>query len=85
MTQPQSQTGVAPTDEVSFTCVAEAFPDPTYSWTTPTGTMSGSTTIIISVNFNSVGEYVCTASSNGVDVVSDVATLTGKKILDSMS
>ena len=71
--------------EVSFTCTALAFPEPTYTWSrvdselpdsavganTPTLTLSPAV-------FGDQGVYYCNATSSGDSVISDTATLTSE-------
>ena len=66
-------------DMVNFTCIAIAFPAPSYSWDTPIPDETFNTsTISINVVYRYFGNYTCTASSTGPSAVSDPALLTGK-------
>ena len=65
-------------------CEAEAFPEPRYEWLHIGGTFSenvagnnSSTLVFDPVIFGDEGDYYCRATSNGVAVISDNATLTG--------
>ncbi|XP_065904165.1 hemicentin-1-like isoform X3 [Dysidea avara] len=61
---------------VTFNCVAGAYPSPSYSWSTPDTNIFVTSSIMISTTYSSFGNYTCTASSNGVVVISDTAVLT---------
>jgi len=66
-------------DMVNFTCIAIAFPAPSYSWDTPIPDETFNTsTISINVVYRYFGNYTCTVSSTGPSAVSDPALLTGK-------
>jgi len=66
-------------DVISFTCIAIAFPAPSYSWNTPiTDETFNTSTINIDVVYSYFGNYTCTASSMGQTAVSNTALLTGK-------
>ena len=66
---------------VTFNCVAGAYPSPSYSWSTPDTNIFVTSSIMISTTYSSFGNYTCTASSNGVVVISDTAVLTGNCVL----
>lgn len=69
---------------VNLTCVAEAFPAPSYSWVKMGGAIRSN---VLDVNTNTLtfeqllvedqGQYICTAESAGVRTDSEEATLTG--------
>ena len=64
---------------VNFTCIAVAFPEPTYSWVTPIANQTFNTsTITVEVVYGYFGNYTCNASSIGPPAISDPALLTGK-------
>jgi len=65
-------------------CEAEAFPEPRYQWMHVGGTfgenvvgVNSSLLVFNPVIFGDEGDYYCRATSNGVTVTSDSATLTG--------
>ena len=69
----------------TFTCTATAFPPPTYMWhkvddiLPETATGASSSTLMLSpAVFGSEGEYYCNATSNGITVSSNTATLTSE-------
>ena len=70
----------------AISCVAEAFPTPTYQWSRVDGATIGSTVmgqttstlVFSSIQFRDEGEYVCNATSNGVTIQSQSATLSGE-------
>lgn len=70
---------------VNFTCVAVAFPPPTYGWTTPimNGNFNGSTIFWEpeDVKPEYFGDYTCEASSNGTTTTSDTVYLSGRFII----
>ena len=77
--QPVSQLAVL-NCVVNFTCVALAFPPPTYSWITPENSDFNSTTIFWKyedVKPEFIGDYICAVSSNGVMVRSNTVHLSG--------
>ena len=70
-------------ENVSFTCLATAFPEPSYQWLRTTGdlppsvidTASNSTLIFSPVQYEDEGGYVCNVTSNGVSEISPPAYL----------
>ena len=69
-------------------CEAEAFPEPQYQWMRVGGTfgenvvgVNSSLLVFNPVIFGDEGDYYCRATSNGVTVISDNATLTGLSYL----
>ena len=78
--QPVSQLAV-PNCVVNFTCIALAFPPPTYGWITPIENRNfNSTTIFLKyedLKPEFIGDYICTVSSNGVMVRSNTVHLSG--------
>ena len=62
-------------------CEAEAFPEPQYQWMRVSGEnvvgVDSSILVFDPVIFGDEGGYYCRATSNGVTVTSDTATLTG--------
>ena len=65
-------------------CEAEAFPEPQYQWMRVGGTfgenvvgVNSSLLVFNPVIFGDEGDYYCRATSNGVTVISDNATLAG--------
>ena len=66
---------------VTFNCVAGAYPSPSYSWSTSNANTFVTSNIMISTTYSSFGNYTCTASSNGVVVISYTAVLTGNCVL----
>ncbi len=83
--QPQAMGGANDT-VVTLTCEAEAFPAPTYQWSQADGGMirtgvMGQTTALLMFDpllFRDEGDYVCNATSMGVTIQSQPATLSGK-------
>ena len=70
---------------VNFTCIAVAFPEPTYSWVTPiTNQTFNTSTITIEVVYGYFGNYICNASSTGPPAISEPALLTGKCVCVSV-
>ena len=69
-----------PNCAVNFTCVAIAFPPPTYSWTTPLENINDSTIFweYEDVKPEHIGSYTCTAISNGMMARSNTVHLSGK-------
>ena len=72
---------------VSFMCMALAFPDPTYMWFRVDGDLpesametNTSTLTLFPAVFGDQGDYYCNATSNGVPVSSQTATLTSKSL-----
>ena len=72
----------------TFTCNAIAFPPPTYIWhkvddiLPETANGESSSTLILSpAVFGSEGEYYCNATSNGITVSSNTATLTSESCI----
>ena len=69
---------------VTLTCVAEAFPSPDYTWERVDGgpirnQVTGRNTamlVFISLMFGDEGEYYCNATSNGVTIQTQPATIT---------
>ena len=69
-------------------CEAEAFPEPQYQWIR-VGGMFGENVFGVDSNllvfdpviFGDEGDYYCRATSNGITVISDNATLTGLSYL----
>ena len=68
-------------------CEAEAFPEPQYQWMRVSGTFGdniagndSSMLVFNPVMFGDEGDYYCRATSNGLTVTSDNATLTGLSI-----
>ena len=89
--QPQA-VGGANGAMVTLTCVAEAFPSPTYQWsrvdggaisTAATG-QNSSMLVFNPLAFGDEGEYVCNATSMGVTTQSQPATLSGGFLYDAM-
>ena len=66
---------------VNFTCVAPAFPPPTYSWVTPIENSDFNSSTISwkyeDVKPEYIGDYTCTVSSNEVMVTSNTVHLSG--------
>ena len=70
-------------ENVSFTCLATAFPEPSYQWLRTNGdlppsvidTASNSTLIFSPVQYEDEGAYVCSVTSNGVSENSPPAYL----------
>ena len=70
-------------ENVSLTCLATAFPEPSYQWLRTTGdlppsvidTSSNSTLIFSPVQYEDEGAYVCSVTSNGVSENSPPAYL----------
>ena len=69
-------------------CEAEAFPEPQYQWIREGGMfgenvvgVNSSLLVFNPVIFGDEGDYYCRATSNGVTVISDNATLTGLSYL----
>ena len=67
-----------------FVCEAEAFPEPQYQWMRVNGTfgenvvgINSSLLVFNPIMFGDEGDYYCMATSNGVEVTSGSATLTG--------
>ena len=67
-----------------FVCGAEAFPEPQYQWMRVSRTFGdniagddSSMLVFNPVRFGDEGDYYCRATSNGLTVTSDNATLTG--------
>ena len=69
-----------PNCAVNFTCIAIAFPPPTYSWTTPLENINDSTIFWEheDVKPEHIGNYTCTAISNGMMARSNTVHLSGK-------
>ena len=72
---------------INIMCDAEAFPCPEFEWVHIGGdicsNIMGTDTNMLVFNpvlFGDEGDYVCTATSNGISVVSGNATITGKII-----
>ena len=69
---------------VSFTCNARAFPSPQYEWMRvdsplPETALAQHNVLVISaVSFGDEGDYYCTATSSGITVSSNTATLTSE-------
>ena len=71
--------------QVSFTCTALAFPESTYTWSrvdselpdSAVGANTSTLTLSPAV-FGDQGVYYCNATSSGVSVMSDTATLTSE-------
>ena len=82
--QPQNTTG-RNGSTVILTCVAEAFPSPTFQWRRADGktirnTVTGQNSEMLmfpSLEFGDEGCYYCTVASMGVVISSEVATLSG--------
>ena len=78
---------------VTLTCGAEAFPAPTYQWgrvdggtIRPEVTGQDSAMLIFNpLTFGDEGDYICTAMSNGNQVQSQTATLTGNNIISTLA
>ena len=70
------------TSEVSLTCNATGFPEPSFEWMKEDGfpcTLSNTTILTIApVRFGNEGLYYCVATSNGQQVESERATLSSK-------
>ena len=71
-----------------LTCVAEGFPAPDYQWSRVNGMIrdgvSGrnmSMLVFSPVQFGDEGEYICNASTSGVSIQSQPATLTSKLLV----
>ena len=70
---------------VTLTCMAEAFPAPTYQWSrvgmatiSSTATGESSETLVFnSLAVGDEGDYICNATSNGISIPSQPATLSG--------
>ena len=75
-TNPMSQQ-VGNGDMVTFTCIAMAFPAPSYNWSTPNTINFNTSTISFVALYSSAGNYICMATSNGTVVKSQPAVLTG--------
>ena len=73
-------------DSVTLTCEAESFPEATYVWRRVNGEGEGedlstsSNLDFPSVMFGDEGGYICIATSAGVEIQSDVVTLTSELI-----
>ena len=85
--QPQAVGGANGT-MATLTCEAEAFPNPTYQWFRTNGTIGATVTgqassslVFSSLQFGDEGDYFCNATSNGLTIQSDSATLSGKNSL----
>ena len=68
-------------NEISFTCNAAGFPEPSFVWMREGDSLplSDTTTLTISpVVFGDEGLYYCVATSNGLSVESEQATLSSK-------
>lgn len=74
-------------ENVTLTCEAEAFPEPTYQWTYSNGTeislsnvegVETDTLQFLPAMFGSEGSYICITSSNNVTASSEAATVSGK-------
>ena len=86
----ETLTAINGTAGLELECVAEAFPSPTYTWTQLTGPLSPKTVVNNSdsgrlafypvVFFEDYGTYVCTASSNSLEVNSSVSTVYSKSL-----
>ena len=69
---------------ISFVCNATAFPFPQYEWirvdsALPESAVALHNVLVFSaVSFGDQGDYYCTATSNGVTVSSNSATLTSE-------
>ena len=82
--EPQDVGGASGT-MVTLTCMAEAFPAPTYQWSrvgmatiSSTATGESSETLVFnSLAVGDEGDYICNATSNGISVQSQPATLSG--------
>ena len=78
--QPVPQLAV-PNCIVNFTCIVIAYPPPTYSWATPIENNGFNSSIIIlkyeDIKPEHIGDYTCTASSNGMMVMSSTVYLSG--------
>ena len=73
--------------DVSFTCVASAFPEPEYMWVKVDGELpvsaigvNSSTLILSPAVFGDQGLYYCKATSSGISITSDQVTLTSQSI-----
>ncbi len=85
ISQPQATGGVNNT-MVILTCEAEAFPGPMYQWFRVDGEMlgnavTGQASAVLEfspLQFGNEGDYFCNATSNGITIQSDSATLSSK-------
>ena len=84
--QPLDETVTAGTN-VTLDCLAESFPDPTYEWTFSNGsTINLNSVLGTEINtltfqpaeYGNEGGYVCTATTNNITAISDVAVLFSK-------
>ena len=87
---PTSITTSNGTDQ-TFRCNARAFPEPTYVWMKVGGDLPemalGANTSMLTLSpavFEDQGEYFCDATSNGVTVSSNTATLTSELALQGL-
>ena len=71
-------------DPVTLTCEAESFPEATYVWRRVDGEVEDLSTSsnlgFASIRFGDEGGYICIATSAGVEIQSDVVTLTSELI-----
>ena len=77
--------GISSGTNGSFMCEATAFPEPTYVWSRVGGELpesalgvNSSTLTLSPAVFGDQGEYYCSATSNGITVSSNTATLTSQ-------
>ena len=78
ITDPQSQLAID-SDIINFTCIAIAFPVPSYNWFTPIPNGDFNTsTITILVDYSNYGNYTCFADTIAA---SQPALLTGNYIV----
>ena len=83
ITDPQSQLRVNGSI-VNLTCIAIAFPAPSYIWSTPIPNGDFNTsTITILVDFSYYGNYICFVESNGTVAVSQPGLLTSTYVVTS--
>ena len=80
--QPVPHQLAIPNCTVNFTCIAVAYPLPSYSWAyTPTENRSFNDSIIFleyeDIKPEQIGNYTCIASSNGVMAMSNTVYLSG--------